>query len=410
MAANPNTITASFPEYWSKRMQLKHYKSDVFRKIVSMEEQATLERGDTVHRPYRSEMVVNDLGADGAYSRQAITDTDESLVINKEKEVSFYIRKIDEMQSNYRTANEYADDAAVQLGNQIDGDVLGEFSVAASDVDDGDLGGTDGNGIALSVSNIDKIFGKANEALDEYNVPEGKRFAVISPQFYNVLWQRVGGKETMLGDKTGENGNVGQWAGFKLYKSNNLSWTGVLALSVNPTTTDTIVIRGVPITFVDTLSAPTGASEVHIASTVDITRANLAEFLNAPSTSEAESTDTGYSSMSTTNANKLKNFTFTNDNTANTLSVTAKGLSRVVVSETLTNAANVWTEALQIQHNLFGYEGATDLVIQKQPNMLIKDRDGYIGKDVVSWTVYGFKTFNLGTTELVDVKIKSANF
>lgn len=410
MGANPNTLTPSFPEYWSKRMQLKHYKSDVFRKIVSMEEQATLERGDTVHRPYRSEMTVNDLGADGAYSRQAITDTDESLSINKEKEVSFYIRKIDEMQSNYRTANEYADDAAVLLGNQIDGDVLGEYASAASDVDDGDIGGTSGNGIALSVSNIDKIFGKANEKLDEYNVPENKRFAVISPQFYNVLWQRIGGKETMLGDKTGENGNVGTWAGFKLYKSNNLSWTGTLAMDTNPTDGDAIVIRGVTITFRATLTTASGSSEVHIASTVDITRANLTEFLNAPTTSEAEATDTGYSSMSTANANKLKNFTFTNDNTANTMTVVAKGVSKVVVSETLTAATGLWTEALQIQHNLFGYEGAIDLVIQKQPNMIIKDRDGYIGKDVVSWTVYGFKTFNLGTTELVDVKIKSANF
>lgn len=390
-------------------MQLKHYKSDVFRKIVSMEEQSTLKRGDTVHRPYRSNLSVNNLGAEGNYTRQDITDTDESLVINKEKEVTFYVREIDEMQSNYETANEYADDAAVVLGNQIDGDVLGEYASAASDVDDGDLGGTNDNGIVLTVSNIDKVFGEANEALDALNIPQDKRFACISPQFYNVLWQRIGGRESMLGDKTSLNGDVGEYAGFRLRKTNNLSWTGVLALATIPTDGDTLVIRGVTLTFKATLGSTAG--NIHIASTVDITRANLAEFINAGgATSEAEDTDTGYVALSAANQALLKNFTATNDNSANTLTIVAKGVSYVTVSETLTDATDAWTEASQIQHNLFGHEGAIDLVIQKAPNMRTKDRDGYLGKDVVSWTVYGLKTFNQGTNELVDVKIKSANF
>lgn len=403
-----NDISASFAEYWSKRMQLKHYKQDVYRAVVSMEEQETLKRGDTVHRPYRSELTVNDLGAQGNYSRQDITDTDETLAIDKEKEVSFYIREIDEMQSNYETANEYADDSAVLLGNQIDGDVLGEVLNAVSTVDDGDLGGTDGNGISLSTANIDKVFGEANEKLDALSIPQDKRVAVISPQFYNVLWQRIGGKETMLGDKTSLNGNVGEYAGFKLHKSNNLTWTAVLALATNPTDGDTIVINGVTITFRATLGVLAGS--VHIASTVDITRANLTEFLNSPSSSEAEATDTGYVALSTADQKKLKNFTFVNDNTANTMTITAKGWSYIVVSETLTDGTDGFTSAKQVQHNLFGRQGSIDLVIQKAPNVKFKDRDGYLGKDVVSWTVYGKKTFNQGTKEIVDVQINSVNF
>lgn len=404
----PNNLAASFPEYWSKRMQLKHYKTDVFRKIVSMEEQETLKRGDTVHRPYRSTLTVNTLGAEGGYTRQDISDTDESLAINQEKEVSFYIREIDEMQSNYQTANEYADDAAVVLGNKIDGDILGEAQNAASDVDDGDLGGTDENGIALTTANIDKVFGEANEALDALNIPQDKRFAVISPQVYNVLWQRIGGKESMLGDKTGMNGNVGEWAGFKLYKSNNLSWTGVLALATQVTEGDTvsIVLEGTTITF--TFNAtPSGAGSVDIGANVDGSRANLAAIINA-----AGVVNTTYIDLSTANRALLNKYgvTATNDDTANTLTLRVKGHSYVVVSETLTDATDTWTEAKQIQHNLFGYEGAIDLVIQSAPKMKLKDRDGYLGKDVVSHTVYGFKTFNQGTKELVDVCIKSASF
>lgn len=407
-----NNVTASFPEYWSRRMQRKHYKTDRYREIVSMEEEATLEKGDTVHRPSRSNLVVNDLSSEGAYSRQDVTDTDQSLVINKEKEVSFYIRKIDEMQSNYATANRYADDAAVKLSNTIDGEVLGQFSAATSDVDDGDIGGTDENGITLTTSNIDKIFGEANEALDSLDIDQDDRWALISPQFYNVLWQRIGGRESMLGDEAGRNGvrgRSGNWAGFRLIKSNALAWTGVLAMATNPTDGDTVVINGVTCTFRATLGSTAGS--VHIASTVDITRANFAEFINAGgATSEAEDTDTGYVALSAANQALWKGISAANDNTADTLTVTMLGRSYIAVSETLTAAADIWTLAKQIQHNLFGQGKPVDLVIQKRPNMLIKERDGYIGKDVVSWTVFGLKTFSEGADQLVDVGIRTDAF
>lgn len=405
MAANPNTLTPSFPEYWSRRMQVKHYKTDRYREIVNMEEQSTLAKGDTVHRPYRSALTVNDLGADGGYTRQAIVDTDESLVINKEKEVSFYIREIDEMQSNYASANKYADDAAVKLGNQIDGDVLGEYDQATSDVDDGDLGGTDNNGIALTTSNIDKIFGKANEALDALDIDQDDRWAVISPQFYNVLWQRIGGRESLLGDKSGERGHAGYWAGFKLIKSNALGWSARLELPTIPTAGDTITINGVVLTAAAD-GAATNAGDFSIEAAVDDAAANLVLLINGTGTPGADE----YIDLSAANRALLKNITATYDSGTNMLTLKATGLSYVAVSETLTPAGDVWTPELQIQHNLFGQGKPIDLVIQKRPNTIIKDRSGYIGKDVVSWTVYGKKTFLEGRDALVDVKIKSTNF
>jgi len=54
-------------------MQLKHYKTDVYRAFVNMEEQETLKKGDTVHRPYRYSLTVNDMGSQGQYTRQDIT-------------------------------------------------------------------------------------------------------------------------------------------------------------------------------------------------------------------------------------------------------------------------------------------------------------------------------------------------
>lgn len=397
-------------------MQRKHYKTDRYREIVSSEEESTLEKGDTVHRPSRSEFVVNDLGAQGDYSRQDITDTDQSLVINREKEVSFYIRKIDEMQSNYPTANKYADDAAVKLGNQIDAEVFGEYVNASSVVDAQDLGGTAGEGITASSSNIDRIFGEAGEALDALDIDEDDRWAMISPQFYNLLWQRIGGRESLLGDeagRTGFRGQSGKWGNFRVIKSNNLSFSFVLSLVTNPTDGDTLVFRvgarTATVTFKNTVDGGVTAGQVKIASSVDLTRANLAAYLSAPSTTVANATNAGYNGFAkTTDAYKvLQNIAATNDNTADTLTGIALGKSFMTLTETLTDATDTFTPAKQLQHLLFGQGKPIDLVIQKRPNMVTKDRDGYLGKDVVSWTVFGKKTFSEGADQMVDVAIRT---
>ena len=155
--------------------------------------------------------------------------------------------------------------------------------------------------------------------------------------------QYLGGKETEYSISFLENGIAKgrNFGGAQVYCSEKLTAEAVLALATNPTAGDTIVINGVTITFVATLSSASGAGEVHIASTVDITRANLVEFLNDPTASEAEATDTGYSSLSS--ADQITWFNMfdsgvvaTNDNTANTATLVVRGSGRLILTETLT--------------------------------------------------------------------------
>ena len=415
MAANPNTFDADFPEWWSKRMQAKHHKNDVFRDFVNMEERQVLEKGDKVNRPRRSDLLVNDMGADGSYSRQALTDTQESLNIDKEKEVAFYIRKIDEIQANYALANEYADDSAVRLGNEIDGDILGEVAQAANTIDDGDIdAGTAGNGITMTESNVLQIIAKASEKLDNEEVAQDGRRSAISPQFKRILKLALQQRDTAFGDKVGVRGRVGEWDGFNMNLSTAIFWTGRLLMATNPINGDTIVINGVTLTFKDTL---TTAGDVHICTTAATTIDNLLNVLEAPGTTIAEAAETGYTKVTTANQFLLENINATDNGTSIDLNVTGK--SFFAVSETLTAAADVWTPALQIQHNLFCRSqvnakglssGPVDLAIQVKPNMETFHRDGFIGRDVVSWQVYGKKTFNEGTKEMVDVQIRSDGF
>lgn len=394
-----NSLSASFPAYWSRRMQRKHYKSDVFRAIASFEEQKTLQKGDTVHRPYRSDLVVQTYTRGTAVTVQDLTDTDQSLAVNQAKIVPFYVDDLDALQHNYKVLNEYADESAVRLGNHIDGDVLGEYDQATSSVDDGTIGGTSGNGITLSTSNVLKVFAAAQRKLNLLNIDQDKRFAAISPHAYQTLLEYLAGKESALGDSTGMNGHVGKFFGLDLYVSNATGWSGKLLIGTLPTDTDTVVINGATFTFVT--GTPTNAGDVKAVTNAATSITNLVASINAPGTTVSGT----FVALSTANQNKLKNITATA--VSGGLTLKAEGWGYVAVSETLTAAADVWTAALQVQHLLFGRKGAIDVVIQKEPNVEIKDVPDKLGKNILPWTLYGLKTFNEGKDMLVDVQVRS---
>ena len=157
------------------------------------------------------------MGADGSYSRQALTDTDESLVVNYEKEASFYIKELDELQNHLPVRQKHAYDASVAIFNQIDGNVMGQYDQFTRNVDDGDFNGTDGLGVTVDTSNVRKLFSKSTKALQRSNLAiqnltgrftgfrdednkAGRIVAILSPDVYQVLLESLDGKETALGD------------------------------------------------------------------------------------------------------------------------------------------------------------------------------------------------------------------
>lgn len=407
-----NTIDAVFEEKWSRNMQMKHHRVDTFREIVSMREEALLDTGDKVNRPYRSNVVVNDLGAEGSYQRQDVGDTQESLTIDQEKEASIYIKKIDKIQSRYDIQKAWAEDQAKALSNGLDGAVMAEVANALNSVDDGDLGGTANNGINVVDSNVFDIFLFATEKLDRRNAPESGRFACLSPQFIRVLKSALVSRETTWGDKVGENGYVGMYDNFAIYKSNGLYSTYSLAMATQPTDGDTVTLNiadtegtrsTITFTFKTTLGSTAG--NVLIGASNDTALTNLAALINTPGTTTAQGV-----ALTQANQDLLKGVTATADTSNDLMTLAAVGKGFVVVGETLTDGTDEWTPELQIQHQMFGVKGAIDLVIQVRPNVMVKPRDGYIGSDIVAWQVFGVKTFQEGSRFLVDVKMRADQF
>lgn len=422
MGSNPNTMT--FKQVFSAEYQMSHFKETVYQIFADTRLEGGLTKGQTVNRSYASDVQVNDMGADGSYSTQAITDTQEYLTINKEKEASIYIKKLDELQAHLPLKQKYGKKLANALVNQIDGDVLlAMYQGAGTTMDDSTFAGTSGNGFAVTASNVATVFTTAMQKLRLKNViynkrfqggvklevPEGMPAVAVSPEILTYIELFLGGKDTLLGDKVSTNGYSGYFMGFELFLSNALPWTGVLALATNPTDGDTITINGVTLTFRATLGSTAGS--IHIASTVDITRANLVEFLNAGgASSEAEDTDTGYVAVSTANQRLLKNMTWTNDNSANTATVVSSGWGTVVVSETLTDATDTWTAAKQKLNIIFALSKSCSLVVQKNPEMEENFVSGKIGRDYIAWTVYGIKVFVDQAPQIVTLAVASSSF
>ena len=373
----------------------------MFSMIANYRLEPILTKGQQAHRPYMSDIVVNTLSSEGAFTRQDITSTDEYLTVDQEKEASFYVKDIDHWQSHYPTREEQAKKAARRLMNHVDGNVLGEYDAATYNLSDGDFGGTTGNGITLTTSNVGQIFTKARQKLGlADNDQDESKWAVISEEFYTVLQDKLADRESDLGDEMSRNGYVGKYMGFKLYKSNALGSSYSLAYdATTPTATNTVTINGVVFTFQTTIGSTAGNV---LAATVGVTSlTNLKNFINDPGTTSATQV-----ALSTANQNLLKGITASiSGGATGTLTLKVEGKGSINVSETLTPAADVWTTGLQIQHVLMGQGKPVDVVVQKYPKMFLQDRTGYIGKDVVNYLVYGLKTFADGARRMVDVKI-----
>lgn len=430
MAANPNTIPLMTT--WTKEYQVSHWKIPVYPAISNYRLAPDLEKGDSVKRTYSRQFVANATGADGAFTRQVIVDTEETLDIDQEYDTSFYIKELDEIQNHLPVRQRYAKLSSVALHQQIDANILGLYASFTNSLDNASFGGSSGDGITVSPTNVSKLFSSVGVLLQRSNVMvnvpvkftavksddggNGMPVAVISPDVYNNIIQRIEGKDTAQSDNVTTNGYIGKFFGYNIFISNALTWTGTLGMSVNPIDGDTVTIMGVVFTFKDTVDAGTTAGQVEIGSTVDITRATLTNLINNPGTTVADGT-VGQNALSATpdaagfsNQDRFRNVVATNNNSLDTMTIVAKGKGYVPATSSFTSASNLFTAALSIQHCLIGVEGAIDVVVRVAPKLRTQPRDGYIGSDVITWTAWGSKVFTDGKAMMVDVKVATSAY
>lgn len=418
MAANPNTMT--FKTVFIAEYQMSHFKEPVYQIFADTRLESDLEKGQVVSRSYASDVQVNDMGADGSYEPQAIVDTAETLTINKEKEASIYIKKLDQLQAHLPLKQKYGRKLGNALINQIDGDVLlAMYNGAGTALDDGSFGGTSGNGYDITPSNVATAFTMAMQKLRLKNVvynkrftagmklevPEGMPACAISPEILTAIELYLGGKDTLLGDKASTNGYTGYFHGFECFLSNALPWTATLELPTIPTAGDTLTINGVTLTAAAD-GAATNAGDYSIEAAVDDAAANLVLLINGTGTVGADE----YIDVSAANRRLLKNITASYNSSTNMLTLVSSGHGTVEVSETFTAAGNIFTVGKETVKCIFALAKSCSLVVQKKPDMEENFVSRKIGRDFIAWTVYGIKVFVDQAPQIVSLSVLATNF
>jgi len=263
------------------------------------------------------------------------------------------------------------------------------------------IGGTSGSNISLNTSNIPQVFIAADTKLDATDAPKAGRTAVVGGHFLGLLKLQQASRNTVFGDGVNTRGVVTNLFGWDILYSNNLPYSATLTMATKPTTGDTVTIAGVAFTF--TASAVT-AAQLSFCSTAATCVANFVAALNAPATDIANTATTGYVAVSSENAFLLRDKRRISA-VDGTTTIALSGYGDIVVSETLSAAADVWSA--QLQKSLFAVRGCVDQIVQIPPKIeVVRDPDQF--SDIVkSLLGYGVKTFADGAREMVYAKINA---
>ncbi len=403
-----NALTAFNPEYWAAEMQVIFFKESVALVLANTELRALLSDGDTVNKPYRSKPRAktytkgSDITIDDRFS------TNEALSVDTAKVVPFYVDDIDKIQNKWDMATKFAQDGQRELNKVLDQLITKEVTNASSTVDAGSVGGSAGSNIAMTVSNVDQIFTASSRKLDELDIPAGNRFALIGPRILETVRRYIGGKETVFGDIVGANGKVMNRFGFELFYSNNLYFTASLAMATAPTVLDTVTINGAVLEFATDADVVSDDAYIGVlrGGTVDIDRAALVSAINDSGTQ-----GTTYSDPDAENDLARWKLTkagvvATNDNANDLMTIVAYG--DIILSESSVPSDTIWSA--ETSNAMFGLKGATDLVVQKSPNVEFRMAEKRLGRYVYPWVLYGAKTFTDMTDALVRVKIDASSW
>jgi len=365
-----------------------------------------LKYGESVERVSYSidSVLVRTVVRGAASTIDNVTDSSELLTVNYEKEAVFHISDGEVKQAGpLNPGEEIGGQVAIKVAVDFDANFFGEVSNAAKTFDTGDLTTLVSNGtpFAETTTTVPQMVSLMPAKLRRNNQTLSNLVFVTDSFGAGLMSQFLLGKSIDLAGSVYANGYTGDVSNAKMYVSENLTGNTTLTTATNPTTTDTIVYNGVTITFLATLTG--AASEIHIASSADITRANLAEWFNAGGTaSETEDTDTGYSAASAADQVLLTGITATNDNTANTLTIKQVGSGALVLSDTLT-AAEGFT--LNYISAYFGKKGAIDAVMQDVKQVDMRTTADRRGTNVFSSCLGGYKTFTDGSKKFLNVKL-----
>lgn len=215
-------ITAFIPEVWSSELLVTLEKSHVYGApgVVNRDYEGEIGAfGDTVHIVSLAEPTIGTYTPHTDIVIEDVDDVDSTLLIDQSKYFAFEVDDVEKRQakSGGKVLSEQARKAGYKLRDVSDTYIAG---LMAAGVDAGNLIAE--QTLADPADAYDLLV-DLGVVLDEDDVPDGNRWAVVTPKFHGLLQKDP--RFVSAGDPaaaaTRANGIIGSAAGFSLRKSNN---------------------------------------------------------------------------------------------------------------------------------------------------------------------------------------------
>lgn len=334
----------------------------------------------------------------------AVSDSSETLLVNKNKGTDFRVSKKEMIQAGPLNPGErIGSDVAQKLARYVDADILYEVKNAGQTFDTGDLTTMVSSGvpIALSTSNVPTMISRGRAKLRKNNIDLTTLAIVLDSYACSVVEEFLMGKQIDLAGAVFKNGYAGPVGNAELYVSENLTGEAVITMSANPTAAQTFTINGFTFTFVDPIGVAEG--NVLIEAGVDATRDNLIAAMT-----QGAGAGTKYVAFVDADPTYLQSslldlrLSAVDADSPNTITIIGTGSGRLAFGGTAT-----YTVTSNMVHCYLGKKGAIDVVIQDMVDLdMVPDpyQRAYICRGDA---IYGIKTFADGSPQFLDLQISA---
>jgi N4-gp56 family major capsid protein len=209
---------------WAAALLAGLHKALVFAQpgiVNTMYEGAIAKQGDTVKINFIGDITVFDVTRNTDIPDPEQLDTAlTNLTIDQAKGFNFQVDDVDKVQASGDLIQTAMGEAAYGLRDKADQHIAGLYTQAAS----ANLLGDDTTPIVPTATTMYEKLVDLGVLLDEQNVPTEGRWAVVPPWVYGLLLKdtRFVAAGTQRTDEVLRNGQVGEAAGFRILRSNNI--------------------------------------------------------------------------------------------------------------------------------------------------------------------------------------------
>jgi hypothetical protein len=218
------SVESFIPTVWAGGLLAGLHKNLVFAQpgIVNTEYEGTItKQGDQVKINFIGSINVFDVESNADIpDPEPLSTAATTLLIDQAKGFNFAVDDVDKVQAKGDTIETAMGEASYGVRDKADSYIAGFYTQASA----ANLLGDDVTPIVPTADTAYDYLVDLSVLLDQSNVPSGGRWCVLPPWYHGFLLKdkRFVQTGTVAGDTTRANGEVGEAAGFRILKSNNI--------------------------------------------------------------------------------------------------------------------------------------------------------------------------------------------